>query len=81
MELKQLFNVFFLEDREQIRFGTLSDGIGANHPVRFIDAFVDKIDLFQLGFKLKTIKEEGHPAYDPKVLMKLYLLNETFLNQ
>ena len=61
------------EDREQIRFGTLSDGIGANHPVRFIDAFVDKIDLVQLGFNVKPIKEEGRPAFEPKVFLKLYL--------
>ncbi|HUH75049.1 MAG TPA: transposase, partial [Chitinophagales bacterium] len=61
------------EDRDQMRFGTLSDGIGASHPVRFIDAFVDKIDLVQLGFKLKTIKEEGRPAFEPKVFLKLYL--------
>jgi transposase len=61
------------EDREQIRFGTLSDGIGANHPVRFIDAFVDKIDLLQIGFKLKPIKEEGRPSFEPKVFLKLYL--------
>ena len=31
--------------REQMTFGTLSDGIEAENPVCFIEAFVEKIDL------------------------------------
>jgi hypothetical protein len=45
------------KDREQMTFGTLSDGIEAENPVRFIEAFVDKIDLLQLGFELKKVKD------------------------
>ena len=61
------------QDRHQIGFGSLADEIGSDNPVRFIDAFVDKIDLFQLGFEVKPLNEEGRPPFDPKVLMKLYL--------
>jgi transposase len=61
------------QDRQQIGFSSLADGIEADNVVRFIDAFVDKIDLRQLGFEVKALKEEGRPPYDPKVLMKLYL--------
>jgi transposase len=61
------------QDRYQIRFGSLDLEIGSEHVVRFIDAFVDKIDLMQLGFEIRPLKEEGRPSFDPKVLMKLYL--------
>ena len=61
------------EQRDQVRFSTLADNVGPNHSVRFIDAFVEKVDLLQLGFELKKVKEEGRPSFDPKVLMKLYL--------
>jgi radical SAM protein with 4Fe4S-binding SPASM domain len=61
------------KDREQMTFVTLSDGVEAENPVRFIEAFVEKIDLLQLGFELKKVNEEGRPSFDPKVLMKLYL--------
>lgn len=54
-------------------FGSLDVEIGSENVVRFIDAFVDKIDLEQLGFEVKPLKEEGRPPFDPKVLMKLYL--------
>jgi len=36
------------------------------NPVRFIEAFVEKVDLLQLGFEQKKVKEEGRPAFDPK---------------
>jgi transposase len=61
------------KDRAQMSFGTLSDGIEQENPVRFIEAFLDKIDLHQLGFQPKKVKEEGRPSFDPKILMKLYL--------
>ena len=41
------------KDREQMTFGTLSDRIEQENPVRFIEAFVEKVDLLQLGFKIR----------------------------
>ena len=61
------------KDRDQMIFSTLSEGIEVENPVRFIEAFVNKIDLVQLGFQAKRVKEEGRPSFDPKALMKLYL--------
>lgn len=44
-----------------------------NAAVRFIDAFVDKLDLATLGFTRTRPAETGRPGYDPRVLLKLYL--------
>jgi transposase len=38
-----------------------------------MDAFIDKLDLAQLGFTSTAHKSEGRPPYAPQVLLKLYL--------
>jgi hypothetical protein len=40
-----------------------------DYPVRFIDAFVDRLDLAAAGF---TPKVTGRPGYAPGDLLKLY---------
>ena len=45
-------------DRHQFQFHSLNDKIAANNPVRFMDAFVDQIDLQKLGFLLN--KKTNH---------------------
>ena len=50
-------------DRDQITFSTLEAHIEENNPVRFVDAFVEHLDLTQLGFLINTIKTEGRPAF------------------
>ena len=47
-------------DRDQITFFTLESQIEENNPVRFVDAFVEHLDLTQLGFLIKT---EGRPSF------------------
>ena len=59
--------------RYQTYFSTLEDQVGPDNSVRFIDAFVDKLDLHKLGFKTTVHKSEGRPPYTPGVLLKLYL--------
>ena len=59
--------------RHQTYFSTLEDQVGPDNAVRIIDAFVDKPDLQQLGFKTTVHKSEGRPPYAPGVLLKLYL--------
>jgi transposase len=51
----------------------LDDYIAAEHPVRFLDAFVDHLNLTTLGFQRATPAATGRPAYDPADLLKLYL--------
>jgi len=52
---------------------TLDDYISADNPVRFLDAFVDQLDLQALGFKRAVANPLGRPAYSPADLLKLYL--------
>jgi transposase len=51
----------------------LDDWIDANNPVRVIDAFVDALDLAQLGFEGVAPAATGRPAYHPAALLKLYI--------
>ncbi|MBW1939411.1 MAG: IS5/IS1182 family transposase, partial [Deltaproteobacteria bacterium] len=51
----------------------LDDYISEENPVRFIDAFVDALDLHQLGFRHAVLQETGRPPYHPADLLKLYL--------
>ncbi len=59
--------------RNQTYFATLDEQVGIDNPVRLIDAFIDKLDLHQLGFSNTVHKSEGRPPYAPAVLLKLYL--------
>jgi transposase len=49
----------------------LDDWIDEDNPVRVIDAFVDSIDLGELGFDGVVAQATGRPAYHPSVLLKL----------
>jgi transposase len=63
------------EDRRQyILFPPcLDEFIGEDAPVRLFDAFVDQIDMEELGFLRYQPAETGTPGYDPRDLMKLYI--------
>ena len=51
----------------------LEDWIEEDNPVRVIDAFVEKLDLFRLGFDGVAPEATGRPSYHPAVLLKLYI--------
>ena len=51
----------------------LDDWIAEDNPVRVIDAFIDRLDLGELGFDGVEPAETGRPAYHPSVLLKLYV--------
>ncbi len=58
----------------------IDDYVGADNPVRFIDAFVDGLDLAEAGFARVEPKATGRPGYAPGDLLKLYIygyLNRT----
>jgi transposase len=60
--------------REMIFFPErLDDYIAEDHPVRFIDAFVDELDLVACGFQRAVPAATGRPGYAPGDLLKLYL--------
>lgn len=52
---------------------TLDDYVTEENPIRFIDAFVDSLNLRAMGFTHATPLDEGRPPYDPADLLKLYL--------
>jgi transposase len=52
---------------------SLDEYVGAENPVRFIDAFVEGLDLAVAGFTRVTPKIIGRPGYAPKDLLKLYI--------
>ena len=47
--------------------------MGPDNPIRFIDAFVDGLDLEAAGFQRVRPKDKGRPGYDPADLLKLYI--------
>jgi transposase/transcription elongation GreA/GreB family factor len=60
-------------DQQTLFPDVLDDYIPSDHPVRFIDAYVDQLDLRALGFERATAAETGRPGYDPADLLKLYI--------
>jgi len=58
---------------------TLEGYIDKDNQVRFIDAFVDSLNLEKLGFKHTIPAEVGRPPYNPSDLLKLYIYG--YLNQ
>ena len=43
----------------------LDDYITQDNPVRVIEAFIDELDLLELGFDRAQPKHTGRPAYHP----------------
>jgi transposase len=52
---------------------SLEDWVDESNPVRVIDAFVDALDLGDLGFDGVDPAATGRPSYHPSVLLKLYI--------
>jgi transposase len=51
----------------------VDDYVGSDNPVRFIDAFVEGLDLTAAGFLRVEAKAMGRPGYAPGDLLKLYI--------
>jgi transposase len=52
---------------------SLEECITAENPVRFIEAFVEGLDLAALGFTRAVARETGRPGYAPGDLLRLYI--------
>jgi len=59
--------------RQQYEFVNLEDCINTDNPVRFVDAFVDKLDLHKLGFKIAKLNAEGRPSFKSGLFLKIYI--------
>ena len=51
----------------------LEDWIMEDNPVRAVDAFVDELELTELGFAGALPAATGRPAYHPATLLKIYI--------
>src|SRR6201995_5206969 len=62
-------------DRSQLLLlpESLDDYVGPENPVRFIEAFVDGLDLTAAGFIRVAAKRTGRPGFAPADLLKLYV--------
>lgn len=62
-------------DRSQLLLlpEAIDDYVAADNPVRFIDAFVEELDLKAAGFARVEAKATGRPGYAPSDLLKLYI--------
>jgi Transposase domain (DUF772) len=62
-------------DRSQLLLlpAVVDDYVGSDNPVRFIDAFVDGLDLVEAGFARVLPKATGRPGYAAGDLLKLYV--------
>ncbi|SFN66177.1 IS1182 family transposase [Sphingomonas sp. OK281] len=62
-------------DRSQLLLlpEAVDDYVGPDNPVRFIEAFVDGLDLGSAEFVRVHPRATGRPGYDPADLLKLYI--------
>jgi transposase len=70
------------QSRDQASFlpPRIDDYVGAENPVRAIEAYVASLDVIGLGFRdVGSEGGAGQPPYDPADLLKLYLYG--YLNQ
>jgi transposase len=69
-------------DREQqlLLPESIEEYIAADNPVRFIEAYIEGLDMAKLGFRYAVTDATGRKPYDPADLLKLYVygyLNKT----
>ena len=69
------------QDRSQVTLlpECLDDYLAEDNPVRVVDAFVDELNLEELGFEGAQPAATGRPSYHPAVLLKIYIYG--YLNQ
>ena len=52
---------------------SLEDYIAEDNAIRIVDAFVNKLDLKELGFEGAEPSATGRPGYQPAVMLKIYI--------
>jgi transposase len=62
-------------DRTQVSLlpACVDDYVSEDNPVRVVEAFVDQLDLREMGFESVAPEATGRPAYHPSVLLKIYI--------
>ena len=67
-----IYTKFIILPRKQITFlpPKIDDYVGKEDTVRVYDAFIDSIDLQEMGIIIDSI-QAGAPAFEPKAMLKL----------
>jgi transposase len=52
---------------------TINELIDKNNSIRFIDIFVNSLEVVEMGFKDIRLNKNGRPPFHPKDLLKLYI--------
>lgn len=60
-------------DHNQMMFCSWDAMVDAESIARIIDAFVDSLDLEEIGIRERKDREEGRTSYDPRGMLKLYI--------
>jgi transposase len=62
-------------DRNQVSLlpECVDDYVAEDNPVRVIEAFVEQLELREMGFEGVDPEATGRPAYHPSVLLKIYI--------
>lgn len=62
-------------DSRQMRMGlwSIEEEVAENSPARFVEVFVESLDVAGLGFTRPEPACTGRPGYAPRDLIKLYL--------
>jgi transposase len=64
-------------EQSQLFPATIEEYIGPEDPVRAYDAFVEQLDLGQLGIELDEHRV-GHPEFDPRAMIKLLVYGYSY---
>jgi len=71
---KQVGYIEGMDRRQSVAFPSyLDDYVTEDNPVRFVEAFVEGLDLAALGFERSEPQDRGRPAYRPGLLLRLYV--------
>ncbi len=70
---------YIMGNRKQITFlpPTIDDYVGKEDPVRVYDAFIDSIDLQEMGIIIEPF-QAGAPAFEPKAMLKLIVYGYSY---
>jgi transposase len=60
-------------DQQMLFPATIDEYVGANNEVRAVAAFIECLEMGELGFVLSTPAVEGRPGYDPRVLLGIFI--------
>jgi transposase len=52
---------------------SVEDYVGADNPVRIVEAFVEQLDLSEMGFESVDPEVTGRPGYHPSIMLKIYI--------